>query len=518
MGAVSEVKVLTNRHQLPYPDREEQLTALLDYYCLLYGVVAQATTQALLGQYHTVVYHQRTSHYFEMQRNISIDQIMSKNSKTEEAVEAQAPPPSSPFHEDSILGTIEPLPPLPASRIQSFRGIPGAFASGPEFARPPRDHWGPARGQGVPFSTADNGSSESGVAEVDTNLVHAREVREDEENPLGLVQAELVPPNKTASRLCGRGAPENRRSCKVAAFVCVVLLLAEVAVILAIFGPWRHDNSNENSKQTNERNSTRRTPEEEYLWSVLEEAPLPFIHAPGANFNVTVQGIAFEWLLNDPNLMNYSSTRILQRYTLSIFYHATQGDRWLQKTHWNSYAHHECSWFAGDAFNTFGPYLYADSPCDDGIYTRLWFQQNNLAGTIPEEIYFGLPSLTSISFFNNSQLTGTISTQTHKLESLRSLSLFGTDIAGTLPSELGLVTSLEMLYLAKLIPHDGELLRGPLPSELGKLTNLQQISLWGNRITSTLPTEMGTMSDMELLLVNTNLISGAIPSELGNLK
>ena len=158
-----------------------------------------------------------------------------------------------------------------------------------------------------------------------------------------------------------------------------------------------------------------------------------------------------------------------------------------------------------------------DNPCDDGIFARLWLPANKLNGTIPDEIYIGLPSLTSIDLNSNLDVSGTISSQIHKLESLRELSLYRTDVFGRIPSELGLVSSLEILYLSKLNQGTSRSLWGSLPSHLGQLTKLRQMTLWGNQISSTLPTEIGTMSNMRLMMIGGNPISGTIPSELGNL-
>ena len=83
---------------------------------------------------------------------------------------------------------------------------------------------------------------------------------------------------------------------------------------------------------------------------------------------------------------------------------------------------------------------------------------------------------------------------------------------------MGLVSSLEVLFLAKLDQNAAGSLWGSLPSELGQLTKLQQISLWANQLSSTLPTELGAMKDMKYMLMMTNQFSGPIPSELGNIE
>ena len=37
---------------------------------------------------------------------------------------------------------------------------------------------------------------------------------------------------------------------------------------------------------------------------------------------------AYAWILGDPHFQNYSDTRLVQRFALTTFYHATDGPNW----------------------------------------------------------------------------------------------------------------------------------------------------------------------------------------------
>ena len=64
-----------------------------------------------------------------------------------------------------------------------------------------------------------------------------------------------------------------------------------------------------------------------------------------------------------------------------------------------------------------------------------------------------------------------------------SLNLYDQRLTGTIPAELGSLTSLQSLYLSD------NYLSGPIPAELGSLTNLEWLFLSGNQLSGTIPAE-----------------------------
>ncbi len=93
-----------------------------------------------------------------------------------------------------------------------------------------------------------------------------------------------------------------------------------------------------------------------------------------------------------------------------------------------------------------------------------------------------------------------------------SLILDGNNLIGTIPSEIGNLTSLQYLDL------DNNNLTGSIPSEIGNLTSLQYLDLDNNNLTDSIPAEIGNLTKMQYFDLSYNKFSGAIPVTIGNLK
>merc|ERR1712238_58894 len=82
-------------------------------------------------------------------------------------------------------------------------------------------------------------------------------------------------------------------------------------------------------------------------------------------------------------------------------------------------------------------------------------------------------------------------------------------IAGSIATELGLLTNLETLI------SDGTMLTGTIPSEIGLLTNLVKLELDTNKFAGTIPTEIGLLTNLVELEFDENKLTGTIPTEIG---
>ena len=180
------------------------------------------------------------------------------------------------------------------------------------------------------------------------------------------------------------------------------------------------------------------------------------------------------------------------RAALEALYDATDGANWVSNDNWKT-----------------------DEPLDqwhgvttdsDGHVTRLELGDNKLSGTIPAQ----LGNLTSLEYlwFNNNELSGAIPSQLGNLTSLETLVLNRNRLNGMIPSQLGNLTSLEILALW------GNELSGAIPSQLGNLTSLEYLVLGNNELSGTIPSQLGNLTSLDL---GGNEFSGAIPSQLGNL-
>ena len=140
---------------------------------------------------------------------------------------------------------------------------------------------------------------------------------------------------------------------------------------------------------------------------------------------------------------------------------------------------------------------------------KLSISSQGLNGTIPSEIAL-LSSLEELILWGN-QLSGEIPADLGNLTRLTRLTLSTNMLSGEIPSELGMLSNLRSLLIS------GNQLTGDIPPELGRLSNLQDLWFDRNLLTGSIPSELGDMASLASLLVNSNRLTGDIPPELGRL-
>ena len=123
----------------------------------------------------------------------------------------------------------------------------------------------------------------------------------------------------------------------------------------------------------------------------------------------------------------------------------------------------------------------------------------------------GLPSRVTVLRLHGTELTGTIPSELGQLLQLRSLSLHDNQLTGVIPSELGQLTKLSGLGLG------GNQLTGVIPVELAQLSKLQYLYLNRNQLTGVIPAELGQLARLEVLWLDRNQLTGEIPAGLGQL-
>ena len=143
-----------------------------------------------------------------------------------------------------------------------------------------------------------------------------------------------------------------------------------------------------------------------------------------------------------------------------------------------------------------------------------WTNKDNWGSTAPLNDWFGVTAddsenVTALDLSGNN-LRGTLPSDLGTLTSLTTLDLSDNGLSGTIP-DLTALTSLLDLDLG-----DNQL-SGTIPDWLGSLTALQELSLRDNRLTGAIPEELGDLTQLDLLYLDDNRLSGAIPAELGNL-
>ena len=143
--------------------------------------------------------------------------------------------------------------------------------------------------------------------------------------------------------------------------------------------------------------------------------------------------------------------------------------------------------------------------------THLFLYRNRLTGTIPADQWDGLDKLVWLSLYGN-DLTGGIPTGLTGLAVLKRLYLHeNRNLGGTIPAELGRMSSLTHLLLHRTG------LSGPIPDALGDLSNLVWLALYGNDLSGEIPDELGGLAKLQRLYLHYNDLTGEIPSELGDL-
>lgn len=249
------------------------------------------------------------------------------------------------------------------------------------------------------------------------------------------------------------------------------------------------------------------------------------------------QSMAYRWLQRDMKMQNYSlpEQRVLQRFALATLYYSTEGDRWMHNDNWLNHSVHECLWFSQDGFleELNDDHVYVDpihsNPCEipplilnqsnainvetnHSLYTHLWLHTNLLQGGIPNQLFFGLPDLRSLSLYSNKDLSGPISSHIGRLAKLEAFNLGGTSLSGVLPTELGLLSN-SLTSIAII----NTKLEGKIPTELGLLEKLHDFLADQTFFTGTVPLELTQATNLSWIYLSETLLNGTFPAHLTSL-
>ena len=179
---------------------------------------------------------------------------------------------------------------------------------------------------------------------------------------------------------------------------------------------------------------------------------------------------------------------------LAALFEATGGAGWLINT----------GWLTAPVADWFGVTLN-----EQGRVTEVDLRENNLAGTIPDELA-DLTELEGLLLAGN-QLQGPIPEAITTLARLKVLSLWGNALTGPLPAALG-----QQAELVDLLLFDNQL-TGPIPPELAHLPRLDRLWLDFNRFTGPIPPELADLATLTELFLDFNQLTGSIPPELSRL-
>ncbi|CAB9509164.1 Leucine Rich Repeat [Seminavis robusta] len=307
--------------------------------------------------------------------------------------------------------------------------------------------------------------------------------------------------------------------------------------------------------------------------------------------NETAVSKAYLWVLQDPYRQNYSEQRLLQRFVMAVFYFSTIGEEWIHQgggtvtiaaeaqdgnggspprgnstagrppqgnstgsrppggnsnnggqgggrmlcarqtmqdviprvlqqgtstqpgitwinitsERWLSYSNSssECDWYSTEI-------VRGHEACNgNNSLTFLGIKQNNIQGSLPGEL--GLLTSLEILDISRNSIGDTIPTEIFALSKLWVFTLYQNQLQGTVPSEIGLLSdTLENLSLRNNV------LTGTLPQELFMLSNLKHLGLSSNRLMGSLPSDIGfRLPKLSILDFSRSLFGGTLPSSIG---
>ena len=180
---------------------------------------------------------------------------------------------------------------------------------------------------------------------------------------------------------------------------------------------------------------------------------------------------------------------------LNALYEAADGDNWVSNQNWLSN-------------RPIGTWYGVITDENDRVI-ELDLSDNELNGTIPSEL--GHLTYLEVLYLSENQLSGSIPSEISVLSNLIELSLWTNELTGPIPPELGRLANLEILHLGK------NELSGAIPPELGNLTHLERLGLFSNKLTGVIPAELGNLTNLEWLSLTENRLSGPIPPKLDKL-
>ena len=232
-------------------------------------------------------------------------------------------------------------------------------------------------------------------------------------------------------------------------------------------------------------------------WSITDSSVATVVGA-GQSGSITVVGNGSTVVSASVGTLDAQATvtvRMSNRWVLLEVYNALGGDEWVSNTNWGS-----------------------DQPLDTwhgvttdsrGDVVELSMGSNGVSGSLPAEI--GMLGSLEVLRLTREKLTGPIPPELGNLTNLRVLWLRSNDLTGPIPPELGNLSGLNWLDLGE------NRLEGAIPPELGDLTELSGLRLEGNRLEGAIPPELGDLASLQDLHLGSNDLTGPIPSELGNL-
>ena len=232
---------------------------------------------------------------------------------------------------------------------------------------------------------------------------------------------------------------------------------------------------------------------------------------------------------NPEDLGTYKAQKFVQRYALATFYYSTEGDSWFYPFSFLS-GKDECEWYE---IHTEGEEVYfwgahCEGGTDEGTVSQIWLPNNDMAGTIPQE----LEQFTNLRVFAleyNLNITGTLPDAFHSMPDLSVIVLSNNMIEGKIPSSFKKLSNLEFLALddnqmegnldhikntdtIKYVYLEDNFFAEPLSdSTFAGWKKLHQLDLSDNEFRGTVPASLLNHAHLTVLDLHDNDLTGPIP-------
>ncbi|CAB9504698.1 Leucine Rich Repeat [Seminavis robusta] len=282
---------------------------------------------------------------------------------------------------------------------------------------------------------------------------------------------------------------------------CVIVLLLWLSLLLvAILLPMKLLDPKSSTKVEDDEETSAEPPGSNSNTTFIIDLP-SYTRQAIMDDNQSPQAKAYTWLLDDPYLLDYTNDRKVQRFALATLFYATNGPYWTASQHWLDYEKNECQWWNLAKL----PPLGADACTGGDNFNALALAGNQMQGSIPREVGL-LSTLRALVLGDQDNLVGSIPMELWKLSGLAVLSLHRNKLTGTLPSK-GLLASHEAMVYMYLA---GNQLIGTIPTEIGLFQNLTLLGLGDNQFTGTLPSAMESMARLEYIGAQANALTGTL--------
>jgi len=212
-----------------------------------------------------------------------------------------------------------------------------------------------------------------------------------------------------------------------------------------------------------------------------------------------------------------ASCRRTEVAALWQLYELTGGAYWKQNTNWDPNGD-PCAlnkrWVGVGVRDPCNRYRDGED-CKMGRITSLYLDSNNLTGSLSGWSQLRtLRNLTLLDLSFNS-VAGTLPTELGRLSSIDRITWNDNQLVGTIPTQIGEINRPALSRELDQIMLANNALSGSVPTELAAHSELSMVDMRNNSLAGTLPTEVGSLSNLAVLHVHDNArLSGTLPGAM----